>query len=92
MITARCSMSIISEIFTGRLSKSYDPELKYSIPYFWGTVGILYNTNMVDEEITSWDSLFNGKYARRDHYAEQYPGCLYVCIEIQRIFSEYHRS
>ena len=46
------------------MSKSYDPELKYSIPYFWGTVGILYNTNMVDEEITSWDSLFNGKYAR----------------------------
>ena len=43
------------------MSKSYDPELKYSIPYFWGTVGILYNTNMVDEEITSWDSLFNGK-------------------------------
>lgn len=45
------------------LAETYDPGNRYSIPYFWGTVGILYNTSMIDEEITSWDSLFNGKYA-----------------------------
>jgi spermidine/putrescine-binding protein len=28
----------------------------------WGTVGILYNTSMVDEPITSWNSLFDPKY------------------------------
>ena len=44
-------------------SKGFDPENKYSIPYFWGTVGILYNKSMIHEEITSWDSLFNGEYA-----------------------------
>ena len=38
---------------------SYDPGNKYSIPYMWGTLGILYNTEMVEGEITSWDSLFD---------------------------------
>lgn len=28
----------------------YDPENEYSIPYFWGTVGIVYDTTKVDEE------------------------------------------
>ena len=49
--------------FYWELSRTYDPENKYSIPYFWGTVGILYNKSMIHEEITSWDSLFNGEYA-----------------------------
>ena len=30
-------------------SKSFDPENKYTLPYFFGTVGILYNKDMVDE-------------------------------------------
>ena len=42
---------------------SYDPENKYTVPYTWGTLGIIYNTNMVDEEITSWDAMFDTKYA-----------------------------
>ena len=42
---------------------SYDPENKYTVPYAWGTVGIIYNRNMVDEEITSWSALYDEKYA-----------------------------
>ena len=42
---------------------TYDPENKYTVPYIWGTVGIIYNTSMVDEEITSWDAMFDTKYA-----------------------------
>ena len=42
---------------------SYDPENKFSVPYMWGTLGILYNTEMVDGEITSWSSLFDEKNA-----------------------------
>ena len=42
---------------------SYDPENKYTVPYAWGTVGLIYNTTMVDEEITSWDAMFDDKYA-----------------------------
>lgn len=44
------------------LNQEYDPENKYSVPYFWGTVGILYNKELVDEPITSWDILWNEKY------------------------------
>lgn len=44
-------------------SKSFDPENKYSIPYMWGTVGILYNTTMVDEEVNSWSILWDEKYS-----------------------------
>lgn len=45
------------------LNPSYDPGNKYSVTYMGGTLGILYNTDMVDEEITSWASLFDSKYA-----------------------------
>lgn len=42
---------------------SYDPENKYTVPYSWGTLGIIYNASMVDEEITSWNAMFDPKYA-----------------------------
>ena len=44
-------------------SKAFDPENKYSMPYFFGTVGILYNKNKVDaNDVKSWDILWNKKY------------------------------
>ena len=43
-------------------SRDFDPENKYSVPYCWGTVGILYNKTMVDEEVTSWNILWDEKY------------------------------
>ena len=42
---------------------SFDPENKYTVPYTWGSVGIIYNTTMVDEPITSWGAMFDEKYA-----------------------------
>ena len=43
---------------------SYDPDNLYSVPYTWGTVGILYNTKYVDEaDVTGWELLWNEKYA-----------------------------
>ena len=43
---------------------AYDPENRYSVPYTWGTVGILYNTKYVDEaDVTGWELLWNEKYA-----------------------------
>ena len=42
---------------------SYDPENKYTVPYTWGTVGIIYNTTMVSEPITSWSAMFDEQYA-----------------------------
>lgn len=44
-------------------AKSFDPENKYTVPYCFGTVGILYNKTMVDEPIDSWNVLWDEKYA-----------------------------
>lgn len=46
------------------MSKSFDPENKYSVPYCWGTVGILYNTSMVDPKDvpTKWSDLWDVKF------------------------------
>ena len=44
-------------------SKGFDPENKYSVPYCWGTVGILYNKTMVNEPVDSWSILWDEKYA-----------------------------
>ena len=41
---------------------SFDPENKYSVPYFWGTVGIVYNKSEVKDKVDSWDILWNEKY------------------------------
>ena len=44
-------------------NQSYDPENKYSVPYTWGTVGIIYNSAYVDEaDVTGWELLWNEKY------------------------------
>lgn len=41
---------------------SYDPQNKYTVPYTWGTLGIIYNTTMVHEPITSWSAMFDPQY------------------------------
>lgn len=41
----------------------YDPENEYSVPYFWGTLGILYNSEEITQTVDSWDILWNEKYS-----------------------------
>jgi spermidine/putrescine transport system substrate-binding protein len=41
----------------------YDPENRFSVPYTWGVVGLFYNTDYIGEEITSWSSLWDDRYA-----------------------------
>lgn len=45
------------------LDLSFDPGNQYSVPYMWGTVGILYNTTMVTDPVDSWNILWDEKYA-----------------------------
>lgn len=53
--------SYIDEDFRGLY---YDPEDRYSIPYTYGIVGILYNANVVDEaDVGGWDLMWNEAYA-----------------------------
>jgi len=40
----------------------YDPTGGYSVPYMWGTLGILYNKTMVSDTVDSWNILWDQKY------------------------------
>lgn len=44
------------------LNLDFDSNNEYSVPYMWGTVGIIYNKKMVDDVVDSWDILWNEKY------------------------------
>lgn len=43
----------------------YDEGSKYSVPYTWGTVGIIYDNTVIDGESIDWDILWNDEYADR---------------------------
>lgn len=59
------SMENYSKINPSLLGTAFDPEEKYSVPYMWGTLGIIYNTTMVEEEVDSWSILWNKKYDKQ---------------------------
>ncbi|WDV44455.1 spermidine/putrescine ABC transporter substrate-binding protein [Clostridiaceae bacterium M8S5] len=40
----------------------FDPKNEYSVPYLWGTVGIVYNSKVIKEKVNSWDILWDEKY------------------------------
>lgn len=42
---------------------SYDSNNEYSIPYMWGTIGIIYDPSIVTEPVASWNILWNTKYS-----------------------------
>lgn len=44
---------------------AYDPDNEYSVPYMWGTVGIIYNKTMVKEPVDSWNILWDKKYDKQ---------------------------
>lgn len=56
------------------MSKAFDPENKYSVPYCWGTVGIIYNTKRLEELGVSapsswadlWDEKLSGEILMQD--------------------------
>lgn len=39
-----------------------DPQNKYSVPYLWGTTGIVYNTQIITDKVDSWSALWNPAY------------------------------
>ena len=55
------NMQYIGDIYMEQ-SKAFDADNAYSIPYFWGTVGILYNRAMVEEPVDSWSVLWDERY------------------------------
>ena len=53
----------MENVLDSLLDPTYDAGNAHSIPYMWGTLGILYNTDMVSEPITSWNALLDENYA-----------------------------
>lgn len=46
-------------------NQPYDPDNEYAVPYFWGTLGILYNKNTVDASSDSWEILWDENHSKR---------------------------
>lgn len=44
---------------------AFDPDNKYSVPYTWGIIGLLYNTKYVTETPDSWNALWDDRYAQK---------------------------
>lgn len=44
---------------------NYDEKNEYNVPYMWQTVGIVYNSKKVTDDVNSWDLLWNEKYKRK---------------------------
>lgn len=58
----------IKNIYPDLLDRPFDPGNQYSVPYFWGNIGIIYNKNNVDLadlEAEGWNILKNPKYTDR---------------------------
>ena len=65
------------------LGQDYDPDNDYSIPYFWGNVGILYDTNIVDEKDVSegWNVFKNPKYAGQVYFYDSERDAFMVALK-----------
>lgn len=65
------------------LGQDYDPENDYSIPYFWGNVGILYDTNIVDEKDVAegWNVFKNPKYAGQVYFYDSERDAFMVALK-----------
>ena len=50
----------VDEVFK---NPDYDPTNEYSVPYTWGTVGLIYNTKYITEEVDSWEILWDEEYS-----------------------------
>ncbi len=46
-------------------NQPYDPNNEYAVPYFWGTLGILYNQKTVNASSNSWSMLWDESHSKR---------------------------
>lgn len=58
----------------------YDPQCRYSVPYSWGTFGIVYNEALISEPVDSWDALFDPDNAGQILMYDSYRDSLGVAL------------
>lgn len=71
----------ISQMDEEYLDLEIDPGNKYSVPYMFGTVGLIYNKDVVKEEVNSWDILWNEKYKDRIFMFDTYRDTIGVALK-----------
>ncbi|MCC8076199.1 MAG: spermidine/putrescine ABC transporter substrate-binding protein [Clostridiales bacterium] len=67
----------INEEFTGL---DYDPDTRYTVTTMWGMLGVLWNTQLVEEQLTSWDDLWNEAHAGQIIMPDSLRDCLSVAL------------
>lgn len=63
------------------LNLEIDPGNKYSVPYMFGTIGIIYDKNVVTEEVDSWDILWDEKYKNKVFMFDTYRDTIGVALK-----------
>lgn len=71
----------ISQMDEEYLNLEIDPGNKYSVPYMFGTVGLIYNKDVVKEEVKSWDILWNEKYKDKIFMFDTYRDTIGVALK-----------
>lgn len=71
----------LSQMDTTYLDLDIDPNNRYSVPYMFGTIGIVYDTNVVKEEVDSWDILWNPTYKDKIFMFDTYRDTIGVALK-----------
>ncbi|MCC3867621.1 ABC transporter substrate-binding protein [Terrisporobacter mayombei] len=71
----------ISQMDKEYLDLEIDPGNKYSVPYMFGTVGLIYNKDVIKEEVKSWDILWNEKYKDKIFMFDTYRDTIGVALK-----------
>ena len=71
----------ISQMDEQYLNLDMDPGNKYSVPYMFGTVGLIYNKDVVKEKVDSWDILWNEKYKDQIFMFDTYRDTIGVALK-----------
>ena len=71
----------ISQMDEEYLDLEIDPGNKYSVPYMFGTVGLIYNKDVVKEEVNSWDILWDEKYKDRIFMFDTYRDTIGIALK-----------
>ncbi|MBE6024535.1 MAG: spermidine/putrescine ABC transporter substrate-binding protein [Cellulosilyticum sp.] len=71
----------IAQMDEAYLDLEIDPGNQYSVPYMFGTIGIIYDTNVVKEEVTSWDVLWDPQYKDKVFMFDTYRDTIGVALK-----------
>ena len=71
----------ISQMDEEYLNLEIDKGNKYSVPYMFGTVGLIYNKDVIKEKVDSWDILWNEKYKGQIFMFDTYRDTLGVALK-----------